>query len=76
MSTLLSSSELGLDLYEFMPGKKASINTLKELLPDVETALFFAKALDMNYKRLSALLGTLFQTSVIQALMHLSLIHI
>ena len=68
MSLLLTKEKLGLDVVEFMPGKKASLSALKGLLPDVETALFFAKALDMDYKQLSALLYNVFNTSVTQAL--------
>lgn len=65
---MLSTQQLGLDVIEFMPGKKASVATLQAMLPDIETALFFAKALEMDYKQLSALLYTLFQCSVVSAL--------
>lgn len=68
MTTLLSREQLGLDVIEFMPGKKASLTTLKALLPDVETTLFFAKALDMDYQQLSALLYSVHNTSVTRAL--------
>ena len=68
----LSSSELkkSLELFEFVPGKKAAWSTLREFLPDIETALFFAKAYNMTYTNLSVLIRTLFRTSVINALMN------
>ena len=67
----LSSRKLtqSLELFEFVPGKKASIGTLQKFLPDTETALFFAKAYKMTYTNLSALLRKLFQSSVLDALM-------
>ena len=41
-------------------GKKASWASLSKLLPDVETALFFARAVKMNYDKLGELLRGLF----------------
>lgn len=67
----LSSTEVSraLDLFEFAPGKKASWSTLAALLPDVETALFFAKAYRLSYTDLGTLLKQLFKTGVIKALL-------
>lgn len=65
---MLSKQDLGMEVIEFMPGRKASVTALRTLLPDVETALFFAKALDMNAQQLSALLAAVFQSSVMAAL--------
>lgn len=65
---MLSATDMGLELIEFMPGRKASVKTLKALLPDVETALFFAKALDMTYNQLRKLLEVVFDTTVLRAL--------
>lgn len=66
----LSSSELkkSVTLFEFVPGKKAAWSTLRSFIPDIETALFFAKAYNMTYTNLSVLIRTLFKSSVIDAL--------
>jgi hypothetical protein len=70
MTTLTSQSDVvaQLELLEFVPGRKAQVRVLERLLPDVETALFFAKALGMDYTHLSTLLTKLFKTSVVNAL--------
>jgi len=57
-----------LDLFEISPGRKASWDSLRQLLPDVETALFFAKAYSMDYQRLSALVFGLFDSPLMEAL--------
>lgn len=58
-----------LELFEFKPGMKAGKGVLRELLPDSETALFFAKAYELDYTRLADLLLMLFPGSdVIQTL--------
>lgn len=66
----LTSSELTKQLtpFEFTPGRKASWVVLARLLPDVDTAMFFAKAYNMDYTRLSALITGLFDTPFVQAL--------
>lgn len=68
----VSSSELkqSLDLLELKPGKLVSWKALGTLLPDVETALFFAKAYDLNYSKLSRMLERLFNSTVLGALQH------
>ena len=67
---MLTSQELrdSLTLFEIAPGKKASMQTLAHLLPDVETALFFAKAYKMSAERLTELLYQLFKTPLLRAL--------
>jgi hypothetical protein len=67
---MLTSQELrdSLTLFEIAPGKKASMQTLAHLLPDVETTLFFAKAYNMSADRLTRLLYHLFRTSLLSAL--------
>jgi hypothetical protein len=67
---MLTSQELrdSLTLFEIAPGKKASIQTLAHLLPDVETTLFFAKAYKMNADRLGRLLYHLFKTPLLAAI--------
>src|SRR3712207_5143730 len=66
----LSSTEIQhkLELFEFAPGRKASWSTLENLLPDVQTALFFAKAFELDFRRLSDLVFTLFKTPLMEAL--------
>lgn len=65
-----TSSDLtqSLDLFEFAPGKKASWGTLKRMLQDVPTALFFAKAYDLDYIKVSEIIGKLFSSPLINAL--------
>jgi hypothetical protein len=54
----MSSAELtrSLDLIEIKPGTKFSLATLKALLPDVETMLFFAKVYELDARQLGHLL--------------------
>ena len=56
------------DLMEIQPGVRVSVAALKQWLPDMEHALWFAKVYDMTYDKLSTLLYTLFQGSVLDAL--------
>ena len=56
-------------------GYSISMKALKGLLPDIETALFFAKAYRMDYEDLSTLLWLLFQTDVIEALLGEAHVH-
>jgi len=67
---MMNSSDIQaqLETFEFVPGRKAPVQALVRLLPDIETALFFAKALNMPYSNLEALLVKLFKTSVVRAL--------
>jgi hypothetical protein len=67
---MLSSSEItaSLELFEFTPGRKASVKVLKRLLPDYETALFFGKAMSMPYDTLRELFTKVFEVDVVQAL--------
>lgn len=45
-----------------------SLQTLKDLLPDMETALFFCKVYDLDYIKMSELIQLLFKSSVLEAL--------
>jgi hypothetical protein len=67
---MLTTQELrdSLTLFEIAPGKKASMQTLATLLPDVETTLFFGKAYKMDAGRLSRLLYHLFRTNLLAAI--------
>lgn len=56
-------------------GYSISEKALKGLLPDIETALFFAKAYQMDYQDLSNMLWLLFQTDVIEALIGEAHVH-
>ena len=67
VTTMTHSSET-YKLFEVKPGIKVPIATLKHWLPDVETALFFAKAYDLDYQQLSRLLVVACNSSVMVAL--------
>lgn len=66
----LRPSELkrSLDLVEVKPGVKFSLAVLKELLPDVETLLFFAKVYELDAPQLASLLLTVRNTDLTRAL--------
>lgn len=67
----LSSSDLKAStrLFELGNGKFVSERTLKDLLPDVETALFFAKVYKLDYLKLSKLIELLFNSDVVNELL-------
>ena len=69
-SSTISSSELkqSLQVIEVKPGKRFSVATLRSLLPDVETLLFFAKVYGLDAGQLGALLGTVLKTDLANAL--------
>ena len=69
-STKMSSAELkrSLDLVEIKPGKKFSLATLKALLPDTETILFFGKVYELNARQLANLLHQVKNTDLTSAL--------
>ena len=56
--------------FELSKTQLISHNKLKELLPDVETALFFAKAFKLDAYKLGQLLSLLFQTTIVDALVN------
>lgn len=58
-----------LSMVELKPGLKFSVDSLKMMLPDVETALFFTKLYELNVSQLARLLALVFDgMSVVQAL--------
>ena len=58
-----------LQLIEVVPGVKFPLATLKEVLPDIEVALFFAKLYKLDVRELNVLLSLLFgKSNVVQAL--------
>jgi len=57
-----------LDLVEIKPGVKFARATLQDLLPDAETALFFAKVYDLDYHQVSSLLATVLSSTLAHAL--------
>lgn len=63
-----SQVQQSLRLIEVSPGKHVSEAALRAMLPDVETALFFGKVYNLSAAKLGEILGLLFHTSVIQAL--------
>jgi len=66
----MTSSEVSkkLELFEFAPGRKISWASLQNLLPNVEAALFFAKAYQLNYGQLGKLVSELFKSPLMDAL--------
>lgn len=68
LKTLKISSSDRLDLFEVEPNRFISVAMLKEWLPTVEVALFFAMTYRLDWCRLGALLRVLFDSPVIQAL--------
>lgn len=45
-----------LELFEVKPGLQFPLSTLRAMLPDVETLLFFGKVYELDYREVSALL--------------------
>jgi hypothetical protein len=66
----ISSTDLmaSLDLFVVKPGVRFDVNTLRTLLPDVETLLFFAKVYDLNATQLADLLHRVLKTDLTKAL--------
>ena len=56
-------------LFQLTPTRYISIAKLKELLPDAEHVLWFAKLLKLSHDKLSHLLWEVCRTSVVEALM-------
>lgn len=54
-----------LELFEVKPGLQFPLSTLKAMLPDVETLLFFGKVYELDYTQVSALLYTVKKGSVL-----------
>ena len=69
--TRITERELkdSLTLFEFAPGKRASIKVLADLLPDIETALFFGQVYHLTEAKLRELVPTLFKTPFFTALL-------
>lgn len=70
-STTTSSADLfaSLELVELKPGLKFSKQMLKNMLPDVETALFFGKVYELDARQLGVLLSTVLDTTLSHALL-------
>ena len=69
--TRLTEHELkdSLTLFEFVPGKRASIKVLADLLPDIETVLFFGQVYHLTEAKLRELVLMLFKTPFFTALL-------
>lgn len=69
-TSTLSSTELddSLRVVEVKPGVNFSLQSLRDMLPDTETVLFFGKVFELDYYQLSELLGLLHNSTVAQAL--------
>lgn len=68
MSSSSTSLRSSLNIIEVKPGLKFSEALLKELLPDVETALFFGKVYELDYHQLSNLLRVVLKSDIADAL--------
>jgi len=66
----ISSSKLhdSTELFAIDSTTMFSVAVLQDLLPDIETALFFGKVYDLNYKQLTSMINKLFNCSVLEAL--------
>jgi hypothetical protein len=69
------SAAKALQYFELKPGKVVSTATLKTLLPDVKTALFFAKAYKLGPAQLGSLLHEVFNTTLLSVLVGQSHAH-
>ena len=69
MQTTTTSLSESLDLFEVKPSCFVSVQQLKDWLPDMKTALWFAKVYKLDFTKLSDLLTKVFQSSVLDALM-------
>lgn len=58
-----------LELFEVKPGKRFPLARLKEILPDVETVLFFGKVYELTAQQLGALLLAVLDTKLARALL-------
>lgn len=68
LTTSSISSHEALRLIEVKPGVQFGLGVLVNILPDVETALFFGKVYDLDAKQLGSLLATVFRTPLTEAL--------
>lgn len=68
MTASRSSLAAQLDVIEVKPGVKFSKAVLKDLLPDVKTALFFGKVYELDAQELGMLLHTVLGTELSAAL--------
>lgn len=69
MTHTLSEAVQATSLFYITKKKAIPVAKLKELLPDIETALFFAKALKLDHDKLGELLMALFNSTVLKALL-------
>jgi hypothetical protein len=58
-----------------LKGMKLHVSTLRTMLPDIETALFFGKVFELDNGELNELLATLFQSNVLAALTQETTMH-
>lgn len=72
MTSQSSSSDLraSLNVVEVKPGVKFSEQVLRDLLPDVETALFFGKVYNLDVAQISEVLRLTIKTPLAEALLN------
>jgi hypothetical protein len=59
-----SSVRSSLELFEVKPGMQFPLQLLREALPNAETALFFGKVYDLDYRQLSDLLSNVLNSKL------------
>lgn len=60
--------DASLEIIEVKPGLHFTRAVLRDLLPDVETLLFFGKVFELDYKQLSYLMAVVFKSDLAQEL--------
>jgi hypothetical protein len=61
------TTDTGFELITLTPTKKMPLQVLKRLLPDIQTALFFAKVYKLEAENLTTLIARLFRMDLIEA---------
>ena len=74
METVTRSRPVDMSIIQ-LKGMKLHVATLRTMLPDIETALFFGKVFELDNHDLNTLLGTLFQSDVLSALTQEAVLH-
>lgn len=74
METVTKSRPVDMSIIQ-LKGMKLHVATLRTMLPDIETALFFGKVFELDKDDLNTVLDALFQSDVLTALTQESCMH-
>lgn len=74
METVTVSRPVDMSIIQ-LKGMKLHVASLRTMLPDIESALFFGKVFELDEHDLNVVLGTLFQSDVLAALTHETSLH-